>query len=120
MNFDDYRTLAMRTCPKLENSDKLLNAALGLAGEAGEFADIVKKISFQGHAMDIEKLADEVGDILWYCALASKALNRTLGEIALNNVEKLVKRYPNGFERERSVNRQENIIWRGEEHIASS
>lgn len=109
MNFDDYQKLAMRTCSlkQFDGLGALQNAALGLAGEAGEFADVIKKVSFQGHTVDEAHLAEEVGDILWYCALAAEALGVSLDDIAENNIQKLSRRYPNGFEQERSLHREE-------------
>ncbi|MHC1785659.1 MAG: nucleoside triphosphate pyrophosphohydrolase family protein [Christensenellales bacterium] len=98
----------MRTCSldSFQGLAALQNAALGLAGESGEFADSVKKVSFQGHELDRPHLKEEIGDILWYCALAAKALNADLHEIALDNIEKLRRRYPEGFQAERSIHRQ--------------
>lgn len=109
MDFSDYQIKALRTVSlkKVEGLPALQNAALGLAGEAGEFADQIKKVSFQGHALDPQHLSEEVGDILWYCALAAKALDRDLADIARENIEKLTRRYPNGFEQERSIHREE-------------
>ena len=109
MNFNDYQHKAMRTSSLKEYSGlgALQNAALGLAGEAGEFADAIKKASFQGHEVNKAHLAEEVGDILWYCALAAEALGVDLDSIASNNIDKLSRRYPNGFEQERSLHRQE-------------
>lgn len=109
MNFSEYQHQAMRTC-SLKDFDglgALQNAALGLAGEAGEFADAIKKASFQGHEINKTHLAEEVGDILWYCALAAEALGVDLADIAGSNINKLMRRYPNGFERERSLHREE-------------
>lgn len=109
MELSDYQSLAMRTVSPAgrDGLPALQNAALGLAGEAGEFADIIKKATFQGHAIDPKHLAEEVGDILWYCALAASALDADLGQIARDNVDKLRRRYPNGFEQQRSLNREE-------------
>lgn len=109
MNFSEYQHQAMRTC-SLKDFDglgALQNAALGLAGEAGEFADAIKKASFQGHEVNKAHLAEEVGDILWYCALAAEALGVDLADIAGSNINKLMRRYPNGFEQERSLHREE-------------
>lgn len=75
----------------------LIEGALGLAGESGEFADLVKKNIFQGHELDKEKAALELGDILWYIALAASALNIDLETVAAKNIDKLKKRFPNGF-----------------------
>ncbi len=109
MDFNDYQVKAMRTASlkSFEGIRALQNAALGLAGEAGEFADAIKKVSFQGHTLDQAHLAQEVGDILWYCALAASALGMDLDDIAMKNVQKLQKRYPDGFEVERSLHRPE-------------
>lgn len=103
MTLDEYQNLAMRTA-NAECVD-LSNAALGLCGEAGEFADIVKKHLHQGHALDRPKLIREVGDVLWYVALACEVLGVTIDEVAQTNVDKLRKRFPDGFSYDASVNR---------------
>jgi len=109
MNFADYQKDAMRTASlkNRENEKALTNAALGLCGEAGEFADSMKKHIFQGHELDKAHLAEEIGDVLWYCALAAEGLGISLDEIAENNIAKLRRRYPQGFEVSRSVDRTE-------------
>jgi NTP pyrophosphatase (non-canonical NTP hydrolase) len=87
----------------------LTSAALGLSGESGEIADHVKKIVYHGHPLDDEtrdKIAKEIGDILWYCALGSRGIGVSLSEIARMNVDKLRKRYPEGFSTELSLNRR--------------
>jgi len=92
----------------VSESAMLNAAALGLNGEAGEIADHVKKVLFHGHPLDEDtrdKIAREIGDILWYCAMGAKGIGLGLGEIATMNVEKLRKRYPEGFSVERSINR---------------
>lgn len=111
MNLNDYQELALRTASKesLVDESTMLNvAALGLNGEAGEIADHVKKVMFHGHPLDSDtrdKIAKEIGDILWYCAMGAKGIGIPLGDIAEMNVEKLKKRYPEGFSTERSLNR---------------
>lgn len=109
MDFNEYQKMAMRTSSlkEYEGLGALQNAALGLAGESGEFADAIKKASFQGHDVNHAHLAEEVGDILWYCALAAEALGVSLADIASSNIAKLARRYPNGFEQERSLHREE-------------
>jgi NTP pyrophosphatase (non-canonical NTP hydrolase) len=106
MDFKGYEELALRT--KGFYTDKFaqaLNGAMGLAGEAGEVIDVFKKAMFQGHELPREKLIEEVGDIMWYIPLIAQALGTSMEEIAIQNIEKLKKRYPEGFEKEKSINR---------------
>lgn len=108
MTFAEYQVGVMRTYSGInsENYGTLVNAAMGLAGESGEVADIMKKVKFQGHELDRQKLIGELGDVLYYVALAANALDTDLESIARCNHDKLAKRYPNGFEVERSVHRE--------------
>ena len=103
MKMNEYQQLAMRTAA---NDSKphfdLMHAALGLSGEAGEFCDAVKKAVIYKRPLDIKNLAEEVGDVLWYCALAAYALGITLDEIATDNIDKLRQRYPEKFTSELS------------------
>ena len=106
MTINEYQQLAMTTLnPELDKKDLLINGVMGLCGESGEAIDIVKKWLAQGHDLDREKLARELGDIAWYLAETAWALEIPLEEILQANIEKLRKRYPEGFDRERSVNR---------------
>lgn len=113
MTMNEYQTEAMRTafgmCGNCEEN-LMLNGAMGLNGEAGEVIDILKKYMFQGHKLDAEHLSKELGDCLWYIAVCAKGAGYTLAEIAQMNVEKLRKRYPNGFEVEKSLHRAEGDI----------
>ena len=102
-----YQKLAMKTLnPALEKKDILINGVMGLCGESGEAIDIVKKWLAQGHELDREKLAKELGDIAWYLAETAYALDLSLEEILQGNIRKLKARYPEGFETERSVHRE--------------
>jgi NTP pyrophosphatase (non-canonical NTP hydrolase) len=113
MNFNEYQDLAARTDNRDLDTEKLIklahliNAAMGLSGEAGEFEDRVKKVVFQGHDFEKEaaKLSEELGDILWYAAKAARELDKLLGDVAKANIGKLIARYPQGFEKDRSVER---------------
>lgn len=91
--------------PKLSKRDVLINSVMGLCGESGEAIDIVKKWMAQGHELDKAHLAKELGDIAWYLAEAATALDLQLEEILQANIEKLRKRYPEGFQADRSQNR---------------
>ena len=111
MNINDYQRLAMVTKnPDMARDDTLLNAAMGLCGEAGEFCDLIKKWRFHDHPLDREHLKKELGDIAWYIAEAADALGLTLEEVLNANIEKLRARYPEGFDAERSKNRREGDI----------
>lgn len=99
-DWSKYQDLAMRLAT--EKCYDLNNAALGLTGEAGEVAEIIKKHLYQGHELDKESVKKELGDILWYIVLASELMGTTLKEIARLNIEKLQKRYPDGFSHEAS------------------
>ena len=108
MTIKEYQSLAMTTLnPDLSKKDVLINGVMGLCGESGEAIDIVKKWLAQGHELDKEKLAKELGDICWYLADTATALDLSLEDIMAANIEKLKKRYPDGFNAERSRNRCE-------------
>ena len=108
MNINEYQALAMTTLnPALSKKDVLINGVMGLCGESGEAIDIVKKHLAQGHDLDREALIKELGDIAWYLAETATALDVSLEEVFSRNIEKLKKRYPDGFDPERSVNRWE-------------
>lgn len=92
--------------PKLSEKDILINGVMGLCGEAGEAIDLVKKHLAQGHELDKEHLIDELGDIAWYLAETAQVLGVTLEEVLERNISKLKKRYPEGFETEKSVHRE--------------
>lgn len=108
MTVNEYQKLAMITLnPELDKKDVLINGVMGLCGESGEAIDIVKKWLAQGHELDKEKLAKELGDICWYLAETATVLGYDLEDIMAANIEKLKNRYPEGFSSDRSVNRIE-------------
>ena len=103
---NEYQKKAMTTLnPELSKQDVLLNGVMGLCGESGECIDLVKKHLHQGHPLDSEKLAKELGDVAWYLAETAWALDISLEDILRGNLDKLKKRYPQGFDAEKSVNR---------------
>jgi len=134
MKINEYQTLAMRTndgkCSErvqttvepftfwasdydYENTIKivgydpgaLLNGALGITGEAGEVADMIKKHVFHGHDLDTDALVKEIGDVCWYVALLCTAIGVDLASVMEKNIKKLKTRYPEGFSEEASINR---------------
>lgn len=108
MTMNYYQQQALRTAREdWAQIDRLILAALGATGEAGEFADMIKKYAFHEHDLNQDKVIKELGDIMWYVSEAASAMGVTLESVALANIEKLQKRYPNGFDPERSKNRVE-------------
>lgn len=107
MNLREYQVKSKRTLNKeLTQEQVLSNMLLGIIGETGEVADIVKKALYQGHKLDIEHIKEELGDIMFYMINLCNALDLELEEIIEGNYNKLLKRYPQGFSSERSVNRE--------------
>lgn len=106
MTFDAYQRASARTInTDLGYQDQLANAGLGISDEAGEVAGLVKKMLYQGHQANATKLADEMGDVLWYLALLATTMGFSLGDVAAANVKKLEARYPKGFRAADSIGR---------------
>ena len=108
MDFIEYQQATKRT----RNDDQsremaLANAALGIVDEGSEVGGMIKKHLFQGHPLDVDKVLEEVGVTLWYLAWAADLCGFTLEEAAWGNIDKLRRRYPDGFDPLRSINRQE-------------
>ena len=107
MDVNAYQKLAMTTLnPDLNQKDMLINSVMGLCGESGEAIDIVKKWLAHGHELDKEHLKKELGDIAWYLAEAATALDLSLEDVLQANIEKLKRRYPEGFSTVDSINRR--------------
>lgn len=98
MNFDEYQTLAERTEKPLPTmKERLVHAGLGLATETGEVLTEVKRAAIYGKAVDISHIKEELGDILWYIALAANAMDVSLSAIAEANISKLRARFPEAY-----------------------
>ena len=106
MTPNEYQKEALRTASTLSKADLVVNGVLGLCGESGECADMVKKHQFQGHELDRDHFAKELGDVAWYLAVSAYAVGYDLEDILQMNVDKLRKRYPEGFDAERSQHRE--------------
>lgn len=109
MNLKEYSEKALRTAQTHRPYEQLLlNACLGLAGESGEVCDLIKKHIYQGHnVLHKDEILNEVGDVLWYINLLLHTTGLTFEQTMEYNINKLQKRYPNGFEVEKSLNREE-------------
>lgn len=124
MQGNEYQKLAMRTndnkgmeristFAEKNNSittGELLKGVLGLTGEAGEVADIIKKGIFHEKGIDIEHLKKECGDVLWYLAMICESAGFTLDDVMQENINKLIARYPDGFDTYRANNRKDGDI----------
>lgn len=114
MDAQEYQKLAARTLIDRADfaihDDELLVIwnAIGLAGEAGEVCDLVKKGIFHQHGLDRDALIKELGDVLWYTAALCTKLGVGLDEVMERNIDKLHKRYPAGFSSEASRQRNEH------------
>ncbi len=97
----NYRKEVLRTADIKDFSslNQLINSAMGLCGESGEFSELIKKHVFYGTPLDEQKAIKELGDIRWYLELAAYCLNVSMDEIEQINVDKLRERYPDGFVR---------------------
>ena len=111
MTGNEYQKLAMRTCsiPYDKKDDRLNHAVFGLTSEAGEVAGILQKV-YQGHPFDKEHIKKELGDCLWMIAEACEAIGISMDAVMEMNIEKLKARYPDGFEVERSLHREEGDV----------
>lgn len=105
MNATTYQEQATKTARVGTLADTSCMAAMGLAGEAGEVVDMLKKVHYHGHALDDDKLAEELGDVIWYVAALCATHGLDMGQVMARNLSKLALRYPDGFSPERSRNR---------------
>lgn len=111
MNGHVYQSLALRTeshsLPLVgdPHDSRLLHAGIGLATEAGEFLDPLKKFLFYGKSVDKTNLKEEIGDMLWYIAIACDALDTTISLEMERNIHKLRTRYPEKFTEEQANER---------------
>lgn len=109
MTGNDYQMLAARTIGCIKKEHKIAHALHGMSAEVGELHGLYQK-KYQGHGFDEEHAKKEVGDILWMIAEYCTANDWKLEDIMEMNIEKLMARYPNGFEAERSLHRKDGDV----------
>lgn len=96
LSLNEYQKIAVSMAASVTNSKiDIATFALGLTGESGEIADIIKKHVAQGHDLNVEKIKLECGDVLWYLAVLTHVLEIPLQDVLQANIDKLTKRYPN-------------------------
>lgn len=116
-----YQELAMRTNDgkankrlksrlQLGDAGGLINGVMGLTGEAGEVADLVKKTMFHEKALDLDHLQKELGDVMWYVAMICYTCGLDMDDVMAMNIEKLKARYPEGFDTYRANHRAEGDV----------
>lgn len=107
MEIKEFQKLSRRTLNKeLNQVEQLSNMIIGIMGESGEVADALKKHLFQYHPLDVEHLAEEMGDVMFYIVNLATLIGIEMEDVLEKNVRKLEKRYPNGFNSENSINRE--------------
>jgi len=110
MRGNEYQKLAARTMNKdLNEIATELHALFGMVGEVGELHSIYQKY-YQGHAFDKEHAKKELGDLLWFIAEYCTVMGWTLEEVMVMNIDKLISRYPKGFEADKSLHRAEGDV----------
>jgi len=98
MCINEYRKQVKRTVNKeLGRNDQLYNFLFGLTGEVGELVNYFKKIAYQGHEYMEDYAKEEIGDIFWYLINLCNILEFDVHDVLDGNIDKLKKRYPNGF-----------------------
>lgn len=101
MNFLEYQANANRTAKQFNHlPTDLVHAALGLATEAGEFTTEVKRAFIYDKPVSremIDHMTEELGDVLWYIALAAEHLGVSMDRIARDNIAKLQQRFPDAY-----------------------
>jgi NTP pyrophosphatase (non-canonical NTP hydrolase) len=92
---------------RFKNNTELLHACLGLSGETGEVIDIIKKHLAYGKTLDMDKLEEELGDVIHYLSRVADLTGLTLQDMMDNNLKKLKKRYPSGYTNQDAINQTE-------------
>ncbi len=111
MNLNDYQKLTKKTAKEFENSEKeIMTWGLGVAGEAGDVAGCIKKTYSHGNDQK-EGIKENLGDTLWYIAMICNFFNWDLEEILEKNIEKLKRRYPEGFTEKAASRGGSRVDW---------
>lgn len=107
MDIKEFQNKSTRTINHALTTEQLIsNMCMGISGETGEVIDIIKKHLYQGHDLNKEHLTEELGDVMFYITNLATLVGIDMQEVLQNNVDKLLKRYPNGFDKEKSINRK--------------
>ena len=114
LTVDEYQKLALRTAKDMGSQElNLIHAAMGMSSDAGEFVDAIKKYVIYGKALDVTNAIEEIGDVMWFCALAAHALGHSLHTVVEQNIAKLAKRYPEKYSDEAAITRADKVDGNG-------
>ncbi len=106
MDIREFQRVSTRTLNReLSKEQQVSNMIFGANGELGEVTDILKKHLYQGHRIDKQHLSEEIGDVMFYLVNLATLFNLEFEDILEGNINKLKARYPEGFDRERSIKR---------------
>jgi NTP pyrophosphatase (non-canonical NTP hydrolase) len=92
-----------------DHTGRLVHAAMGIAGEAGEVVDAVKKTWVYGKPLDTENVLEECGDVLFYVTALLHECGFTLEQAMTHNRQKLAKRYPDGWTEQAAIERKDKL-----------
>ena len=105
-----YQTQAMKTAKDMGSKQmNLIHGALGVSSDAGELVDAIKKHTIYGKELDFENVIEELGDVLWFCALIAEIVGTNLSVVMEANIAKLAKRYPNKYSDAAAIARADKI-----------
>jgi NTP pyrophosphatase (non-canonical NTP hydrolase) len=107
MSYSEF--VSARFTKRHEGDDGLMHCAVGIAGEAGELLDAVKKLWVYGKALDHANAIEELGDIEWYMEAMRGLLGVTRDQVIAANVAKLEKRYPTHYSDELALARLDKV-----------
>lgn len=107
MNIDNYQKLAARTRVIRGYTEDLTHSSMGVVGEFGELINKIKKLVYHKHENIVPEIIEELGDCLWYIADIATTLGVDLSFVTEQNIEKLCRRYPDGFSVDASINRDD-------------
>lgn len=113
IDFHIYQHYAMRTAKPMEPDDDLMHSALGLAGEAGEYCDAVKRYLVYAKPLDKDNAIEELGDLLWFVALGCNTLGVSMADVAQINIDKLRRRYPEAYSDTLASARLDKVVFVG-------
>ena len=120
MELKEYQELCKTTAKKGETPElEISNWGLGIVGEAGDIASCIKKVVFHKNNLVKEGIKENIGDMMWYTAMICNFFNWDFSEILNENIEKLKKRYPGGFNFKDAQREGTMIKWSGAKEVSN-